>query len=163
MDYEQIIDSEVRKFIGLGSTVFNTTITHPDIKFSKRLTKCAAYASKRRDEYEIVFSIPIIQLNSISEYISRTVPHEVAHILQWQLYGEADHGETFYYILKKIGIENASRCHSYTTPPKRNVRRYAYKCDKCGKELNFTPQKHKRGIDGATFKHTTCGGNVIPV
>lgn len=51
------------------------------------------------------------------EFFERTIPHEAAHLIAWQIYGkdlESAHGWQWKEVMWRLGYK-ATRCHSYAT------------------------------------------------
>lgn len=62
------------------------------------------------------------------EVIRRTVLHELAHALAWELYRERGHGAAWHYCCAVLGIPDetsACRCEDFTPPHLRKQPRYA--------------------------------------
>lgn len=67
-----------------------------------------------------------------NDFIARTVPHECAHLICYQMHGNKilgkPHGKEWKAIMVLLGCE-PSRCHSYdTTGIKRIGKKYPYVC-----------------------------------
>ena len=64
-----------------------------------------------------------IQLNeqlckeNIEDFINDTIPHEVAHLVAYKVFGDDGHGEGWRSVMRALGL-NPTRCHEYNT---RNV------------------------------------------
>lgn len=161
--YQTIIKAEVKKFVDKANTELGCTLPMPIIDFSNKMSKAAGKATFNRyiQLYRLTFSIPIIKLNDLNHFVSRTVPHEVAHLVQFNKYGTGDHGHGFHQIMRQLGVENSTRCHTYATPVKANG--YAYKCNRCGKEIILGKVRHQRSRTNGGYKHTVCGGTMVQV
>lgn len=63
------------------------------------------------------------------DMLAQTVPHEVAHIVQFQVYGHntKHHGEEWKRLMRALGLP-PTRCHSYETRPARVVQKYPTYC-----------------------------------
>ena len=96
---------------------------------------------------------PVLLAENFEDYMVRTVPHEVAHHIDWIMNGGrwvkrgrgSAHGNQWKGIMTRLGYEN-SRCHSYDTTNARgkggNQRRWEYKCN-C-KTYNLSTVRHNR-------------------
>lgn len=104
------------------------------------------------------------------EMLNVTVPHEVAHCVVSQLWGNTTtkgfrvrgHGPQWQYIMNLLGLP-AKRCHSMDTTKVRNHKRnYRYACGGlfC-KPHNLTLTRHNKiQKKGAEYTCTTCGGRI---
>ena len=89
-------------------------------------------------------------------YLTRTVPHEVAHLVSYALYGRDGHGHGKYWqniMIKVFGLE-PSRCHSYKEGVKKSrviERDWVYVCD-C-REHKVSTVKHNKMLRGKAQYH----------
>ena len=91
-------------------------------------------------------------------FINDTVPHEVAHVICFQVYPYAKpHGREWKSIIRKLGY-NDNRCHSMEYIPARQVKKYSIYC---------TCQKHDVGAkiyknisNGSKYTCTKCKGTL---
>jgi SprT protein len=96
---------------------------------------------------------------------SKVVPkHEVAHLIDWQVYNGHGHGRTWKMVMRQVFGLEPIRCHSYDCShvKRRNVRRFEYRCGVCGK--SFTAKAHihnkfQRFAEGVIYWNC-CGGKV---
>lgn len=61
--------------------------------------------------FQIRYNVAFFQ-NNFEEMLNRTVPHEVAHIIEVVKYGRASHGYNWSSIMRQLGADPA-RCHNY--------------------------------------------------
>jgi len=98
------------------------------------------------------------------EYLRRTVPHEVAHLICHILYPRAKqaHGPEWKSIMLDLGVE-PSRCHSYSVKdaPGRHPRPYQYGCVCEGKIFNLTGRMHKSIEQGKNRICRNCKSTVV--
>lgn len=61
-----------------------------------------------------------IQLNeqlckeNLEDFINDTVPHEVAHLVAYKVFGDDGHGDGWRSVMRALGL-NPTRCHDYET------------------------------------------------
>lgn len=61
-----------------------------------------------------------IQLNeqlckeNIEDFMQDTIPHEVAHLIAYKVFGDDGHGDGWKSVMRALGL-NPSRCHNYDT------------------------------------------------
>ena len=93
------------------------------------------------------------------DMIHRTVPHEVAHIVQYVLYPQSkSHGGEWEYIMHILGLP-ADRTHSYkTTASRKHKRPFIYLCN-CG-DHPVTIVLHRRMQKGRVYHCRKCGGKL---
>lgn len=93
------------------------------------------------------------------DYIARTVPHEVAHMIQRILYPNAKqaHGPEFRRIMSALGAPTETH-HNYdvTDAPGRHSRNHQYQCGCSGKIFNLTTRMHNTIINGNSRRCPTC-------
>ena len=64
-----------------------------------------------------------IQLNeqlckeNLQDFMNDTIPHEVAHLVAYKVFGDDGHGDGWRSVMRALGL-NPTRCHEYNT---RNV------------------------------------------
>ena len=101
------------------------------------------------------------------QFLARTVPHEFAHAVQYGLFnGEAEyrqaHGKGWRNIMRDLGVEDVTRCHTYDTKAARRGNYYPYKCDGCGYETEFSQRRHNKVLRGqALYGCGKCGGALV--
>ena len=77
---------------------------------------------------QIRYNLIIASLD-LEAFLKATVPHEVAHLAAYGLYGSKvrPHGGEWQAICRDLGGDGR-RCHQYDVPPVRQVRRFLYAC-----------------------------------
>lgn len=162
-NYETAIYSEVRKYVEKANTELGCTLPMPKVTFSNSMTTVAGNARRKNGVYEIRFSRQIIEMNDLTKFLATTVPHEVAHLCQYDLYNTGDHGTTFYRIMHRFGVQTPTRCHTYQIPESNRQRNtFLYKCP-CGYTFNFSAVRHNRALRGTKYRHSSCGNQMHPV
>ncbi len=106
---------------------------------------------------------PVIRYNALlltenrDDFLRRTVPHEVAHVVARRLFGRKirPHGAEWRQVMQLFGAE-ASRCHNYdvTRSARRTLKRYAYRCDCRTHQLSSI--RHNRVKRGQTYHCLAC-------
>ena len=99
------------------------------------------------------------------EFISRTVPHEYAHALQYGLFQARgsyaqQHGKGWRKIMQELGVKDVKRCHSYDTTPARGGTLYPYQCGGCSKTYLFTQTRHNKVKRGNQYGCGICKGSL---
>jgi predicted SprT family Zn-dependent metalloprotease len=167
---KEIVRTEVVKYINIAREAYpNFNIPIPPVTFSNRMTttggKCGRtdHYSPYGDTstYELKFSIPIMEDNSIPAFCSQVVAHEVAHMVAHIVYKTWGHDKAFYHVLGKTFGKSGNECsRTHTLNVNRNNRkRYLYVCSGCSKTMLFTSIRHNKCLRGAVYRHN-CGGRM---
>lgn len=125
---------------------------------------------------------PILLNQHTEEVVNRTVPHEVAHIVVYELYGEgsrkysfqsygrrrrrevAPHGAEWQHVMRVFGLE-PDRCHNMDVSAVYAFRQRAktlfrYRCN-C-QTFDLTIIRHNRiSVHGKTFSCRRCKGKLV--
>lgn len=111
---------------------------------------------------------PVIRYNALllaenrEDFLTRTVPHEVAHVVARQLFGKRikPHGAEWRQVMQLFGAE-ASRCHNYdvSRSVRRRLKRYAYRCGCRTHQLSSI--RHNRVKRGQTYHCLACKQPLI--
>lgn len=106
---------------------------------------------------------PVIRYNALllaenrDDFLRRTVPHEVAHIIARRLFGKKikPHGPEWRQVMQLFGAE-AARCHNYdvSRSSQRKVKRFSYRCDCRTHQLSSI--RHNRVLQGQRYLCIVC-------
>ena len=109
--------------------------------------------------YKLRFN-PRLIYHNVEEFMRRTVPHELAHIIDYALRDKSAHDKRWKMIMMALGA-TPERCHSYAGVKKaRNVKRYVYHCY-C-REHRITSIRHNKILKGrANYKCNECHGVLV--
>jgi len=149
-ELKQRVIKLVHAYTDKANQIYGINMPYPTILFSKRGTTAgtASYLS-----HTVNFNAGLYVRN-VETFLARTVPHEVAHLVTYRKYivGSSyayrtvkPHGYEWQLVMAKLGVEDATRCHSYDTSEtkqKKNVTTYQYKCN-C-KTYEFTARRHNK-------------------
>ena len=102
---------------------------------------------------ELRFNHFMYQQNPV-EFLDTVVPHEVAHIIVFQIYGNTvkPHGKEWQAVMLKVYGIRPSRTHTFDVPPQKQV--YEYRCS-C-QQHQFTKQRHTRAQRGVEYICKGC-------
>lgn len=91
-------------------------------------------------------------------FISTVVPHEVAHIIVFQIYGSTvkPHGKEWQAVMMKVYGIRPDRTHTFNTPPPKEI--YLYQCE-C-QQHDFTKQRHTKVLRGAQYICKNCKSSL---
>lgn len=164
--YQALLEADVRKWINLAREAYpDKDIPMPTVKLNSRLKVTAGRARSFYNGSKpiVEFSPSIIADNGYDAVSARTVPHEVAHICEFAIWGDAGHGKTFKHIMMnvfKIDAVKSSRCHNFEVR-RKTKNKVDYVCNRCGEHVELSVLCHNRVVRGvAKYKHNICGGII---
>jgi SprT protein len=131
----------------LAQTIYHRNFPLPELVFELK-GKTAGYAHYRENK---------INLNSealakhTDETINETLPHEIAHLLAFQIYGierirHNPHGLEWRQVARRIGC-NGDRCHSMDLTPAKKTRKFQYNCNQ-GHKFTLGLNLHRKVEEG---------------
>lgn len=90
------------------------------------------------------------------DMLAVTVPHEVAHVVVYRLYGmrAKPHGAEWKALMAAFGVD-AAACHNMTTTPARRLTQYRYTCG-CAEPAWLTSIRHRRAKAGTRYQCRRC-------
>ncbi|MEM4258086.1 MAG: SprT-like domain-containing protein [Candidatus Thermoplasmatota archaeon] len=118
---------------------------------------------------------PVFIAENTEDYIENTVPHEVAHLIDYEVHKlhvqgfgyrvkrRSIHGPTWRAVMRLLGA-NPARCHTYDTSNVQRKSSFMYECPCCKKEFRLGPTRHKKIQNGAIYWCSSCGrdrGNLV--
>ncbi len=168
---------KLEEVIAIAEDHFQTTFKFPTIVYKKRGTT-AGTADTRTQTLD--FNAGIFEQN-VEDFLVRTVPHEMAHLIDAQMnpethvpvlkgyrrngrpiYKRSIHGFTWKRIMVLIGADPA-RCHSYdVSTVSRRSEKFVWICSTHGTEMKLGPKQHRRQLNMRTTgcyvpRKTRCG------
>lgn len=181
---EKLIIDAINKNIALAQSKTKKSIKPVVVKFSSTLGAIAGHCRTTGDFRSTITINTILFKENVQGFIERTIPHEVAHHVTWNIYGWYDsiakskviaHGRHFRHVMKNIlGCKDASTYHSYDTTNavkfsstvKTTRRKVAktneYKCS-CGKTHLVSNLIQRRMQAGQVRICKTCRGKLVKV
>jgi SprT protein len=89
---------------------------------------------------------------------NQTIGHEVAHLINYEVYGKRGHGPTWKNVMIMMGLE-PRRCHSYKVE-RRSHKPVAYgKCE-CRADIPIKTRRYNKILRGAKYKCTGCNSEL---
>lgn len=138
----------------------NMFMSLPTIDFEARGQKAGcAYLFKNHISINPVFLVEQADNN----FIEDTIPHELAHLIAFNMYGHKGHGKPWKSVMIKLGYE-PERCHSYdTTNAKvRHTKKARFTCGCPGKVGTIGMIRAKRHLRGERlFSCKTCREQIV--
>lgn len=158
LPYTDVFQAQVERYIELARTQFSSSIRVPTIGFRKA-GKTGGSAHLQRNH--INFNPHFIDDN-YDHYMTHVIPHEVAHIVCYQLFGRVKpHGKEWQSMMTKVFNAEPHVTHSMTS--ERAVSRtFTYQCD-CG-PVELSVRRHNKVERGQQeYQCRTCGARLKPV
>lgn len=170
-----ILTKETRKYINIASREYDRSFKMPVISLKLRggIAGIANYTN-----WLIKYN-PALYLRYTEDFMTRTVPHEVAHLICDSIYKQVEgpvlitgrittfrrrrsikpHGPEWKAVMRRLGVpvSQITRCHSYDTEGIKNKRAkpYEYDCD-CENPKRVTITIHRRILRGASYTCRSC-------
>jgi SprT protein len=100
---------------------------------------------------------PQLYRDNREDFLTQTVPHEVAHLIAHQLYGLKiqAHGKQWQLIMRGVYGLAPNRCHTYEVQ-RRQARRFIYRCSCPQGEFPFSAQRHALVSKGRRYFCRRC-------
>lgn len=138
---------------------YNRTFVRPNHYLWKRKGTTAGHSNWGKRE--LMFQLDLAEANK-EDFLSQTVPHEVAHFVQRQMYPfSSAHGREWKYIMRYVMGLDPDRCHMYdvSVTQTRKVRRIEYKCN-C-KVHKITLTLHNKIQKGEWRRCLRCNTRIV--
>lgn len=133
----------------------NRTFEKPQVLFNQR-GKIAGSALLQKNTLK--FHPQIYQQNQ-EHFLYHVVPHEIAHLLVWQLFGKtAPHGREWQQMMVEVFNRPPQRTHRYDVS-NIGIRHFDYSCN-CG-EVKLTIRRHNKVLKGAIYRCKRCGNDLL--
>ncbi len=157
-DYEAdalaYVFDRVNQCFTTADTFFGAKFKRSSCNF-KQKGKAAGTAHLQKNELR--FNLFMYQQDPTA-FLSQVVPHEVAHIVVYQIYGNSvkPHGKEWQAVMFKVYGIRPSRTHTFDVPPQKNS--YEYRCA-CQKH-DFSKQRHTRAQRGTEYICKKCRSSL---
>lgn len=105
---------------------------------------------------------PFLLVQNEKDFLANTVPHEVAHIITYKLYGPTrPHGKEWQHVMNVLGVK-PERCHNYDVSNcfKRKTQRFSYVCG-C-REHDIGLKSHRNICNGINYTCKVCKTRLKP-
>ncbi|MCP3867078.1 MAG: hypothetical protein GY703_03100 [Gammaproteobacteria bacterium] len=141
---------------------YETTMPMVTIRFDLR-GHSAGMACFRAGTDPLIRYNALLHFENQEEFLSQTVPHEVAHVVTRVIWGPRvqPHGLEWQSVMALFGAK-AQRCHDFDTSRSRarRLKRFTYRC--CCGEHQLTSIRHNRAHAGQVYLCRSCGTPLKP-
>ncbi len=141
----------------LAEGYFKREFVFPDFNFKQRGRSAGtAYLQKN----EIRLNYYMYQQNP-EEFINEVIPHELAHLLAYTLYGSSirPHGKEWQSVMFFVLGCTPSRTHNFETPTPKKTFQYACACQ----THLLTIRRHNKIVKGVTYVCKQCQEPLKPL
>ncbi|QUG93377.1 hypothetical protein GR140_32070 (plasmid) [Pseudomonas putida] len=155
-DYVRQVTEKVRDSLAIAERHFGRNFKLDDLLFDlKGRAAGMCVFSRITNTFKIRINRTLLEI-APAHVIDTTVPHEVAHLVAYQVYGMKipPHGQEWQSVMVDVFGLQPGRCHQIDTST-ASPRPFVYVC-KCPKEFRLSKRMHNRQT---TKKHT--GKNKI--
>ena len=127
----------------------------PEVLFNQR-GKIAGCALLQKNTLKFH---PQIYEQNREHFLENVVPHEITHLLVWQLFGKtAPHGRQWQHIMLSVFNLPPTRTHQYNVDD-IGIKHITYRCD-CG-DIKLTMRRHNNVLKGTIYRCKTCRQNLM--
>jgi len=151
-----------RKLLARAERRFERQMPKAEIRFDLRGRSAGLVLFAPRRPPEIRYNLQLLAENE-EEFLARTVPHEVAHLVVRELFGSETrpHGREWKAVMGVFGAD-PSRCHDYDVSRSqvRRLPRFPYHCG-C-RQHELTSIRHRRILNGQSYFCRACKQPLRP-
>lgn len=160
MDHQSLIEQAshlTRSLIQKAETHYRIRIPLRDIRFDLKGRSAGMAVFPRHGRPYIRYNRLMLSKQP-EEFLSQTLPHEVAHLVARRLHGSGirPHGDEWKRVMAFFGAK-ANRCHNFTLVDGhyRQLQRFSYACQ-C-RQHELTSIRHNRVLKGTRYLCRSCG------
>ncbi|MFT5924895.1 MAG: SprT protein [Paraglaciecola sp.] len=152
---QQLIIQKVEQCINHASSYFEQNFRLPKISFNQRgkIAGCA-----RLQTNELRFN-PVLLSDNINAFLEEVVPHEVCHLLAYNLFGKVrPHGKEWQSLMLELFSVKGQTYHQMDVT-KVKGKSYTYRCG-CG-PIELSIRRHNKVLKGQqTYICRKCRGSL---
>ncbi|MGZ9899502.1 SprT family zinc-dependent metalloprotease [Shewanella gaetbuli] len=155
-EQQQVLD-KVEADYQAAERYFNRSFPRPQVQFTLR-GKSAGTAHLQLNKLRFN---PVLLRENVTDFVSDVVPHEISHLLAYQLYGRVKpHGKEWQSLMIKVFARAAKTTHQLNTTSVQG-KQFDYFCD-CG-TVQLTIRRHNNIQRGKTqYRCRICLQSLKP-
>ena len=150
------VQRKLSQSLQLAEVYFKRKFTMPDVNYELRGIKAGvAYLQKN----EIKFNRTLL-LENADEFIRQVVPHELAHLIVYQMFGRVKpHGREWQIVMNEIFNLPADTCHQFDI---KNVqgKNFEYRCA-CQTHFLSTRRHNRIVREKIEYLCRKCKGKLV--
>lgn len=140
-ELETMVNTAVAEFVAKANRLWpSLNYTTPAVQYDLR-GRVAGYAYYGKD---LVKFNPVLLHENMEDFKVDTIPHELAHLISYKLYGRSGtgHGSNWKYVMQRLSGLEAKRCHNMDTTNAQVRKRATIPgyCQRCGIVSMFSPK-----------------------
>ncbi|MCV2884261.1 SprT family zinc-dependent metalloprotease [Aestuariibacter sp. AA17] len=155
-DLISIAEERINQCYSIANGFFNQHFPLPTVSLNQR-GKIAGSANFQRNHIKLN---PVLFSENRSVFESEVIPHEVAHLITYHLYGKVKpHGKEWQNIMTQVFYLPATATHQLCV---KNVqgKTFSYKCD-C-QTISLTVRRHNKIIRGESqYRCKRCNAVLV--
>ncbi len=166
----ELVHQRTQELVHQASSYFTRPFSTPAITF-RRSGKNAgtAFLNQNRVNFH-----PVFLVENFQQYIDHVIPHEVAHLIVFQVYGKRrtlthslfrrqsvavkPHGEEWRHLMEVVFEANARATHNFDTAS-LGIKTFSYRCG-C-QSMDLTIRRHNRIKKGVRYRCKRCNEELV--
>jgi SprT protein len=154
---QQAMMRSLRHFLQLASEKLERHFAEPTLVYQQRGT---AAGTAWLEKWEIRLN-PVLLLENQQAFVDEVVPHELAHLLVWKVFGRVPpHGKEWKWMMQEVLGVPARRTHQFEIASVR-AQTYPYRCG-C-QQHHLTVRRHNRVLRGESeYRCVRCKSLLTP-
>lgn len=154
--YQDIVHDRVVSCFSIASKKLAVDFAMPGIAFNQR-GKIAG--SARLQSNQLRFN-PVLLVDNLDTFLEEVIPHEICHLLAFQLYGKVrPHGKEWKNLMSQVYGLSGNTYHKFDVS-KVIGNTFEYKC-LCG-PLQLSTRRHNKVLRRqVTYSCTRCGEKLV--
>jgi len=152
---EQCLLSHVAQCYEVAERRLNRQFPRPTVLFNQR----GKIAGSAQLQTNVLRFQPLIYTQNQEHFLEHVVPHEIAHLIVWQLHGRtAPHGKEWQQLMTQVFELPPLRTHQYAVD-NLGIKTVEYTCG-CG-DITLTIRRHNKVLKGAQYYCRACNETLV--
>lgn len=156
VEHQNQVLARVRQCYELAERAMQRPFPFPQVQFNQR-GKIAGSAHLQKN---LLKFNPVLLADNLAHFLQHVVPHEVSHLMVYQLYGKArPHGPEWQQIMSEVFEQVPTARHSLDIT-KVQGKTFSYRCG-CG-EIQLTVRRHNKVVrKEQQYICRKCGSTLV--